>query len=275
MLRLIKEGWLAAWKQPFAVIALFLYQLTWGVVLYKTVYSIVVPILHRFPDAEQGTMARQLFLAEGQFQLFKTDLPYTYLWWGIGLLAVRMALNPILNAGVYYSIAHRHMNAGYRFVSGIRHLTWSYFLYYIVQMALTALPLLWLWPKFVTILKTGYSLEGIASNLLPWLAGYLAYGYLMHLIFMHIQFGRAHGESSSTSLLRMLRYSPIAIGLAIVLLGVTGIVTVAAVVSSYIWAGLLALILYQLFPLLGMYFRVWSIASQYELWSSKSGHASV
>jgi len=271
VLRYFKEGFVSAWKQPFAVVALFVYQLVWGTLLYKAVHSIVVPLMHRFPDAEQGVMARHLFLAESQFQLFKTDLPITYLWWAFGLLAARMALHPIINAGVYYSLANRHLNAGYRFVSGIKNLTAPFFVYYICQMALTALPIVWLWPVVKQIFRTTATYQAILIELLPWFAGYLAYGYLLHLVFMHIQFSRTHRIGTLSSMLRMIRYSPIMIGLAALLLIVTGICTAAAIVASQVWAGFLALLLFQLFPIIGMYFRVWSIASQYELWSAKTG----
>jgi hypothetical protein len=127
-----------------------------------------------------------------------------------------------------------------------------------------------LWPEIKGIFLNGFSLTGIAADLLPWLACYVAYGYLLHLCFMHIQFGKAHQIRPLSSFIRMVRYSPIMIVLALVLLTITGILTVAAVAASQVWAGFLALLLFQLFPLLSMYFRVWSIASQYELWSAKS-----
>jgi hypothetical protein len=270
MLKFIKKGLITAWKQPFVVVTLFIYQLLWSVILYKTISSIIVPILHRYPNDEQGLMAKRLFFAEGQFQLFKTDLPYTYIWLGIGLLAARMIMHPILNAGVYYSLANNHLNSGYRFIAGIKQLTPSYLLYYVIQTALTLLPMVWLWPKIIKIVPHANNLTQLVTYLLPWLIGYLVYIYLLHLCFMYIQFGKVHQVRAFSSLFRLVRSSPMIISLAIVLFLITGLFTAAVYTASYIWAGFLALILYQLFPLFNMFFRVWSIASQYELWNTRN-----
>ncbi|TCZ78923.1 hypothetical protein E0485_07625 [Paenibacillus albiflavus] len=266
MLRFIKQGFIVTWNQPFAVITLFIYRLIWSVILYKTIGSIIVPILHRYPETEQGLMARHLFFAEGQFQFIKTDLPNAYIWLGLGLLAARMILHPVLNAGVYYSLANEHMNSGYRFIRGIKQLTLPYFLYYIVQTALTLLPLLWLWPKFGKIATMTSSLPQLATSLLPWMIGYLLYIYFVHLCFMYIQFGKLYEAGPFTSLFRLICWSPMVLSIAIIMLLITGIFTLAAYTATYIWAGLLALLIYQLFPLFSSYLRIWSIASQYELW---------
>lgn len=269
MISYIKNGFIAAWKQPFVVVTLFLYQLIWSVILYKLISSIIVPILHRYPNAEQGSMAKRLFFAEGQFQLLKTDLPYTFVWLGLGLLAIRMILHPVLNAGVYYSLANKQLNSGYRFVTGIKQLTLPYLLYYLIQTTLTVLPIIWLWPKFAAIVSLGTNFTQLGIDLLPWLGGYLVYVYLVHFCFMYIQFGRVHQVRAFPSLFKLLRSSPTIIYLALILLLITGAFTIAAYTASYIWAGFLALIVYQIFPLLNMFFRVWSIASQYELWSTR------
>lgn len=269
MLQYMKHGLKAAWKQPFVVVTLFIYQLLWGFFLYRMIASIIVPILHRYPGADQGRTARYLFFSEGQFQLLKTDLPYSYLWMLLGLLVLRMVLNPIINAGVYYSLAHKQLNSGYRFVSGIKHLTMPYLVYYVIQTALTLLPIIWLGPKALSSIQYEFTLVGMATALLPWIAGYAAYSYLLHLGFMYIQFGKIYDVHPFSALIKFLRYSPLIIGLAFLLLCITGIFTAAAITASYIWAGMIGLILYQLFPLFQMFCRVWSIAVQHELWNAK------
>lgn len=275
MLHYMKHGLRAAWKQPFVVITLFVYQLLWGFFLYKMIASIIVPILHRYPGADQGMTARYLFYSEGQFQLMKTNLPDPYLWLLLVLLILRMVLNPIINAGVYYSLAHEQLNSGYRFVSGIRQLTLPYLVYYFIQTALTLLPIIWLGPKALTLIQHEVSLFGMATALLPWIAGYAAYGYLLHLGFMFIQFGKLYDIHPFSALIKFLRYSPLVIGLAFVLLCITGVFTAAAITASYIWAGLIGLMLYQLFPLLQMFCRVWSIAVQHELWNAKTSDRNI
>ncbi|WP_442602145.1 hypothetical protein [Paenibacillus sp. KN14-4R] len=270
MLRYMKDGLISTWKQPFVVITLFLYQLVWGIILYKLVYSIIVPILHRYPDAEQGIFARNLFYAEGQFQIFKTDLPQSYLWTIGTLLIARMVLHPIINAGVYYSLVNKQLNSGYRFVAGIKQLTAPFLLYYMIQVVLTLSPLLWLFPKVTFVYQHATSYDGLVQGILPWIAGYLLYGYLINLCFMYIQFGCVHRVKAFSSILTWLRLSPKIIGLSFILLLITCLFAAAAMTTSYIWAGLLALLLYQAYPFIEMFLKVWSIATQYELWSSKN-----
>ncbi|MCR8642577.1 hypothetical protein NV379_07865 [Paenibacillus sp. N1-5-1-14] len=270
MLRYMKDGLVSTWKQPFIVITLFVYQLIWGVILYKLVYSIIVPMLHRFPDTDQGMTARSLFFAEGQFQIFKTDLPQAYLWSLGTLLAARMVIHPIINAGVYYSLANKQLNSGYRFVAGIKELTGPFLLYYIIQVVFTLSPLFWLYSKATYFYSHASSYNGLIQGMLPWIGGYLLYCYLINLVFMYIQFGRIHNIKAFSSILSWLKHSPKVIGLSLVLLIITCIMAAAAMTTSYIWAGLIALILYQAYPIIEMFLKVWSIAAQYELWSSKN-----
>ncbi|MDF2649748.1 MAG: hypothetical protein K0Q73_5553, partial [Paenibacillus sp.] len=49
----IKSGFRAALRQPFATIVLFLYQMGWGILLYKLVQGVLVPLMHRYPGGEQ------------------------------------------------------------------------------------------------------------------------------------------------------------------------------------------------------------------------------
>lgn len=265
----MKSGYRAALRQPFAVIVLFLYQMGWGALLYKMVQSVLVPLMHRFPGNGQPQQTLHLFLAESQFQLLKTDLSHSYLWWLAALLATRMLLTPLLNAGIYYSLIHTDQNAGYRFFKGISEMWLSFFLCYAVRIALSLLPLVWLIPKAESILAQGASYENVAVAMLPWLAGMLAYGFLMHLLFMHLQFALAAGSGILSTLLAFVRHLlPIA-GIALLLLIGSGLLTGVSAIASYIWAGLVALLIYQLFPLFNMFLQMWVLASQYQLWSAK------
>lgn len=265
----LKEGWKAALHQPFAIIFLFIYQLIWGMLLYKLVQSIVIPLMYRYPDETQHQSAVQLFLAESQFQLFKTDIAYSYIGWLAALLAARMLLTPLLNAGVYYSITHTELHAGYRFVKGIKVLFLSFFLIYLIQLVLTLSPLLWLLPKAKELLAGAHSYESVLGQLAPWFIGFLVYGYMIRLCFMYIQFARAGNASLSSSLGVFLKNFLRVSSLAVVPLAVSGFSTASLVTLSYIWAGLLALLVYQLYPLIGLIFQVWSITSQHQLWSAK------
>ncbi|MFC5450445.1 hypothetical protein [Paenibacillus aestuarii] len=265
----MKTGFWAAIQQPFAVIALFLYQMGWGVMLYKLVQSVLVPLMHRFPGAHQPKQTLQLFLAESQFQLLKTDLIHSYLWWLAALLGVRMLLTPMLNAGVYYSLTHLHQNAGYRFFKGIKELTLPFMLTYILRMALSLAPLFWLLPKAQTILTHTASFEQAGLKLLPWLAGLLCYGFLINLLFMYIQFAIAARHGVISTLITFVRHSLPIIVLAFLILLSTGLLAGVTVTAAYIWAGLVALIISQVYPLFNMFLQMWAITAQYQLWSAK------
>ncbi|MCD1259982.1 hypothetical protein B5M42_014285 [Paenibacillus athensensis] len=266
----LHQGYRKALQQPFVCIILFLYQLGWGTLLYKLVQSVVVPLMHRYPQHGEPRQAVQLFLAESQFQLFKTDLSHPYLWGLALLLLIRMLLTPALNAGVYYSLAHPELHAGYRFVKGIRSLTLPFLFYYALRLALTALPLIWLGPKAIRLLAHSLTYEAALRELLPWFIGLLVYGYALHLVFMYLQFAKARRTGAlSTLLIFTLNGLPIIL-LAVILLAAGALLAGVAATATYIWAGLLALILYQLMPLLHTFLQVWSIAAQYQLWIAKN-----
>lgn len=266
----MKSGFAAAFKQPFAVIALFVYQLAWSLALYKFVQSVVVPLIHRYPGADQPRSSVQLFLAEGQFRLLKTDLANSYLWWIVGLLAARMLMTPFLNAAVYYSLANTQLHAGYRFFKGIKELTLPFLMYYLIQMAFTLGPLWWLFPKVKGVLSQHSTFQEAGIALLPWLGAYLVYGYFLHLCFMYLQFAKVTGKGGFRSILFFLRYNLWIVGLAVLLLLLSGLLAATAITASYIWAGFIALLIYQFYPIVKMFIKMWGIASQFEFWSAKT-----
>lgn len=265
----IKSGFRAALRQPFATIVLFLYQMGWGILLYKLVQGVLVPLMHRYPGGEQPRQALQLFLAEGQFQLVKTDLSHSYLWWLAALLVVRMLLTPMLNSGVYYSLTHSQQNAGYRFFLGIKELMLPFLIAYVVRISLSLLPLIWLFPKAQKQFAHTTSYEQAALQLLPWFLGLLVYGFLLHLLFMYVQFAIAAKLGILSTVITFVRSLLPIIGLALILLLASGLLAGVTVTATYIWAGLVALIIYQLFPLFHIFFQMWAITSQYQLLSAK------
>ncbi|TXK74095.1 hypothetical protein [Paenibacillus sp. N3.4] len=269
MIHYVKSGFGASVKQPFAVILLFLYQMGWGILLYKFVQSVLVPLMHRFPGGEQPKQALQLFLAEGQFQLLKTDLSHSYLWFLVLLLSIRMLLTPVLQAGVYYSLTHSQQNAGYRFFRGIKELMLPFLFVYMLRIALSFLPLIWLLPKAQALFAHSTSYEQTALQLLPWLLGMLCYGFLLHLLFVYIQFAIAAKLGILSTIIIFLRFALPIVGLALTLLLSSGLLAGITVTATYLWAGLVALIIYQLFPLFHIFLQMWAISSQYQLLSAK------
>ncbi|MCS7464571.1 hypothetical protein N0M98_31225 [Paenibacillus doosanensis] len=270
MWKTVKNGWHLTWNQPFVVCTLFIYNLLWGLALYEMIRSIIVPLLHRYPGPELERQAVHMFWIEGQFQLMKTDLIDSYVGWGLCLLIARMLLSPLLNAGVYYSLQHTELNAGYRFVQGMREFALPFFLLYVLQIALQLAPLYWLVPKTVDIYGKHATIYAIAQEVLPLLIAYGVYTFLMQTVFMYLQFGRISGKSSLFALTLLLRNLFPILVLAAALLIVILAVSTAVMASAMIWTGFLALLGYQVYRLIHMFCKLWAISTQYALWSAKS-----
>lgn len=266
----IKQGWRCAWRQPFAVCALFIYNLAWGVLLYKLAQSVILPLLHRYPGQELPRQAAQLFWIEGHFQLLKTDVLLPYCWWGVGLLALRMLLHPMLNAGVFYSLHHRDLNAGYRFVEGIRRLSLRYFGLYGMQMLLALAPLYWLIPHAVAQYGKQASYLGLGKALLPLLTLYAAYLFIAQLCFLFLQLGVLGERSASFTLLFFMRYFVRILMTALIVFAISATLALAAMASAFMWAGFIALLGMQAFRLVQMFCKLWAIGAQYELWLEKA-----
>jgi hypothetical protein len=269
MYNYIKDGWRAAWKQPFLVLVLFAYRLGWGIVLYGIVQSIVVPLLHRYPDIQASGGQVELFLAEGQFQLLKTDFIDSYLWLFLGLLLTRMIITPMLNAGIYYSLRQTHMNSGYRFFKGIRVLGGVFLLYYLIQMVLTLAPLYFVLPKWGAIVLGG-DYASTVFVLIPMVTGYLVYGYLLHLTFMYLQFGKAWSRPWNESLRVAFKCILSIIGISIMFMLGSALIATIATSVLWIWASLWTLILYQAYRLVHTFFHLWVITTQQQLYSTKT-----
>jgi hypothetical protein len=272
MYNYIKDGWKAAWKQPFLVLIIFAYRLGWGIVLYGIVQSIVVPLLHRYPDIQSTGGQAELFLAEGQFQLLKTDFIDSYLWLFLGLLLTRMIITPMLNAGIYYSLRQTHLNSGYRFFKGIRELGGTFILYYLIQMVLTLAPLYFLLPKWGRIILNG-DYRSTVFVLIPVITGYLVYGYILHLCFMYLQFGKAWSRPWGESLRIAFKCTLSIVGISILFMLGSALIATIATSVLWIWASLWTLILYQAYRLVQTFFHLWVITSQQQLYSTKTDTA--
>lgn len=271
MFTYIREGFRATVRQPFLLLILFLYRFCWGIVLYKLSQSVILPLLHRYPDQAEVDAQARLFLAEGQFVLFKTDISHSYLWLLLGLLVARMILTPVLNAGVYFSLAHTEFNSGYRFFRGIVELIRPYSLYYAIQMILTLAPLWWVLPELRDAVLGAGTITGLVKGAFPYAALMLLYGFLLHLLFLYIQLGRVTSGTLSQSIGTALRSLPLALGIAALILLVSSLAAMAVLGASVYWAGFWALVFYQAYRFVQTLFSVWGIAAQQQLYREKTG----
>lgn len=270
MLNYVQAGWKTTRQHPWIISVLFIYQFVWGLFLYKFIQSIVLPLLHRFPGGELTEAAVHVYLAEGQFQLLKTDMAHSFLWVLLALITTRMIMTPLLNAGIYYSIHQADSEQIRPFFRGVKTRSKPFFIIYCLQMLFTFIPMYWVIPHVKELFTTHHTYESIIIAILPLLIAYFVYGACLRLCSMYIQFGRI----SSTSLLHSMRtflgnIVPIA-GLSCILLLVSGLVMLISLSVSMIWAGFIAVILYQLHHLIKTFLKLWEISSHYQLWSSKT-----
>jgi hypothetical protein len=269
LLEYIKEGFRGAVRQSFLLSVLFVYQLVWGIVLYKLISSVVLPLLHRYPGDSLDQGGVHLFLAESQFRLLKTDVTHPYLWLLLAILLMRMAFTPLLNAGVYFSLHHTEYNAGYRFARGIKELAAPFLLYYIVQMLLTAAPLYWIAPKVKQLFLHSVSYENMMLQLAPYLIGYWVYVYLIELIFTYVMIGKTTDNRPAKSAPFLVRYCLPVATMTLAMLLLTGLLSLVVAAASLIWAGFLALVLYQAYRFCKVFCDLWLLSSQYRIWMAK------
>lgn len=272
MLDYVKRGFKTMTAQQFALVVLWLYQFAWGFALFAAVKSVVEPLMRQFPGTHLPAGAAQLFIAESQFQLFKTDISHPYLLLLAGFALLRMAITPLLNAALYYSIHHTSKNAGYRFFQGIRELARPFALYYALRMILTIAPLYWLYPIAVKAFSTHGDYGTLGISLLPWVAGYGIYVLLLHLCFMYVQWGKATDRSLGASLLLFVRKLHLIVAIALTLAVMSGAVTAIALAASLVWAGLIALIVQQSFHLIQLMFKLWALSAHYHVHKQETAH---
>jgi hypothetical protein len=270
MWKYMKQGWQLAWKQPFLFIVLFLYQWAWGVVLYRFVSQIIEPILHRYPGGSLPEASVTLFFAESEFRLLKTDLSFSYLWWLGGLLLLRMLLTPMMNAGILFSLHQKSLNSGYRFFLGIKRLSKAFFVYYLLQLVLTLLPLYWLLPLAAAKIKGALSYTELLGELLPYAAGMLGYGYLLHLLCLYVMLQRTTGERWGQLWSPLLRSLMPMLAMTLTMLFIGATASALATGASFFWAGITAMLIYQLYHFVKIFMNLWLTSSQYQLWMAKN-----
>lgn len=265
MIRYLRKGWDNALHQPFLLTVLFVYHFLWGFALYRYVASIVVPLLHRYPK-EVSASAVHLFWAEAQFQVTKSNLIQPYLYALLGLFLLRGLITPVLNAGVYFSLHHRQLNAGYRFLKGIKELGAPFLLYYFLQFVLTFAPLYWIVPVAAKILAQTSMFDQMLLRLLPYIIGMVIYGYIVHICFVYVQIFRTTGEKPLASLAFVTRFALQISIISLVILVLSGIIAAIAVSASLLYAGFISLVLYQIYRFISMFCKLLAISSQYEFW---------
>lgn len=253
-------------RHKYVLVLLFLYRLLWGFFLYRFVDSVVTPILARYPDEHPNSDATHLFLIEAQFRLLKTDLVDEVLWLLGGLLLMRMVLTPLFNAGVYYSFHHAAEEEGTRVLLGMRRVWKPVTMLYWLENGLILLPAVWLLPLAKDRFFSEPSLTSWLQGLLPYAAVWMTLGFMLHLLFQFMQFGAVSKEGIFKGLGLAIRRALPLLGITFILLGIGLAVSATAWAVSLLWSGFLAVALHQAFHFASSLLKLWTSASQYQVW---------
>ncbi|MFD1179349.1 hypothetical protein ACFQ3W_24060 [Paenibacillus puldeungensis] len=270
----IRQG-LGLVKSQFpSVIILFLYQLLWGLFLYRLVDTAVTALLQRYPDPPPTGLSRILFLLEGEINLSSSPEIRLYLGLLIGMAILRLLLTPLFQAGILYGLVPAESRAnGLPLFQGMKKWWKPVSLFYLIELVLILLPALWvvpgltsLWPK---ILSTN-------SSATPWLIalayilGWLTYGWVVRQSLLFAQFGYLFKSGIWNSLILCFKHILEGIGISLLLCAFGLLLFLLFGAASWFWTGMLALILQQTYPLFRSTFKIWRVTSQYQLWQAKT-----
>ncbi len=180
-----------------------------------------------------------------------------------------MLLTPVINAGIYFSLHQPEMNGGYRFLLGVKELFKPFLSYYLAQMVLTLLPLYWLIPRAGDTVRHAHTYQEAALSLLPGLGAMLAYGLLLHLLFTMAMLNRTTERRWSEFWGTSFRSALPILGISIIIILTGGVISLLFLSASMVWAGITAFLLSQLYPFVKIWLNLWTVASQYQLWTAK------
>lgn len=270
----VRRGWSALKGQFPSVIILFLYQLLWGLFLYRLVDTAVTALLQRYPDPPPTQLSRILFVLEGQINLWSN--PDVRLYFGLlaGMTVFRMALTPFIQAGILYGLVPEDTRAqGLPLFRGMKEFGKPVALFYVLELLLILLPSIWIVPKLLSLWP---GLLGAGAHFSTWAAGlgfplgWIVYGWLIRQLLLFAQFGYLFKVGIGSSLLLCCKHLFQGIGISVILGAFGLIVFFLFGTVSWIWTGMLALILQQTYPLFRSTFKIWRVTSQFHLWQTKT-----
>jgi len=265
------KGWRITLRHKHAAALLFAYRLLWGFFLYRLIDGVVTPILARYPDLHPNADAVPLFWIEAQFRLLRTDMADALLWLLAGLLALRMVITPLINAGLYYSFYHTDQGAkGGSLMRGIRQVWKPVFLLHLLENALVLLPALPLLGEARNLMRDTGSVTLMLQKLLPYAAGWLIWLLTLRLLFRCLEFGAASRLGLKAGLSGFLRRALPLIGVTLLLAAVSLAASAAVSASVYLWSGFAAVLIHQLSHLARTLLSLWTAASQFAVWQERA-----
>ncbi|WP_237691017.1 hypothetical protein [Paenibacillus caui] len=267
----IRNGWTSAKKQFPIAILLFLYELLWGVFLYKIIQSAITPVLQRYPDPGPGELSRFLFLIEGQLGLSENPSLRLYAALLAGMVFLRLVLTPLIRAGIYHGLLEERERdgAGWLFFEGIRTKWKPVSIFYAGELLLSLAPAYWILPqlfKRLSLLLNGdqKALMYTAGLLLAW----VLWAYAIKKCLEYMLLGWLSHTGMLSSLLWCIRRILRVISISVILGAASLIVFLLFTSASWFWTGLLGLILHQIYPFFRSFLGIWQTASQFHLWKT-------
>lgn len=271
----IRSGWSLVKKQLPSIIILFLYQLLWGLFLYRLVNPAVTEVLVRYPDPPPNLLSQPLFLLEGQYELkYGADFRF-YLWLLLGMTLIRLLITPLLQAGILYGLTPiEERKSGLPLFRGMREFWKPVSIFLFIELILISLPLYWVLPHIQSLLPylmhSGAIQISIVVRIIAYLLAWLLYCWFIDQCLLFAQFGYLFKQGVWRSILIGIRYMLQGAAISLILGGIVlGLFLIFGSVS-WIWTGILALILQQSYPFIRSFFRVWEVTSQFQLWRMKT-----
>ena len=138
------------------------------------------------------------------------------------------------------------------------------------------LPAYWLVPKlYATLMDSFHSLHLLLPGI-PYVAGWIIYGWVIHHAVLYMQFGisdpegehRIHGTFKGLWI--AVRHIFMVLGIALMLGTIHLLVFGAFTSASWFLTGLAGLILQQTYPLARSLLNMWKICAHFRLWQSTS-----
>lgn len=271
MKQYLASGWHLTRRHTKITVLLFLYQAIWSFLLYRSVQGMVTSTLKRYPEVTGSSEATTLFWIENQFLLMKTDFIKPYLISFFVLLAVRMIITPFIQSGLYHSIyAQATGKGGTSFRDGIKHYWKPVITLYWIKNALLLTPLFWIIKPLWQAFMSNPSIYSVIS-IIDWKTMiYICWAVLIYIGFYIMQLGAASSIGIRPILKQAGKQMLHFLLLTVVIILIGAAIQTSLNLVAFTWASLLALVTYQLIPLIRTMLQIWLISSQYSCLIPKS-----
>ncbi|NBI31057.1 hypothetical protein [Chengkuizengella marina] len=269
IVHIIKQGWKTTNQNMVYILLFSMYQLVCGIFLYRWIEVGIVSISQRFPDSNLMD-ARQLFIIEGQFLITDGDFMLKYLSPLLIFIGIRWIVSPLMNAGLFYAIHHKDSHSSKPlFLQGVLKLGSSFFIISCIHLLLSSFPLFWIFSFLKNTLESYTTPMSLLWNAAPILITYIVYTWIIHILFMYIQWGKTTNNNITSPIVFMLKNIVITMGLSLIIMIIIGVVTALFFSTSMMWVGFLAIIVNQIQYFIRVYLKIWEISTQYHFWVQK------